>query len=176
MFSCFCIVFWSSNSKADVPRGVKKYLDYAKKLMKSNKLQEADSVYSEGIKKYPNAPSLYYFRAKLRSEYMGNCEKAIPDYTMMIKINPRFNPKAYWRRGNCLYKAGLYQAAVDDYSRCLLLIPKYGRVHFLRARAYAKLGMIGNAKKDLDLTLKYDPSHTRVVNELWRKILTGTFQ
>ena len=154
--------------------GYDKYFDMAMKYQKGGKINEADQVFSVGLSKYPRAVKLYYYRAKLRQHHMGNCRDAISDYNAVIQLNPRFNPKAFWRRGLCLYKYGQYDQAVKDYSNCLRLIPNYGRVYFLRAKAYAKLGMSVKAQKDLASAVKADPKYKNAANDLYLKIIQGS--
>jgi len=169
----FCVTLWDSWSEADETKAYDKYYIQAMKLQKQKKYKEADKVFSIGISKYPRAVNLYYFRAKLRHHYMGNCRNAIQDYSIVIKLNPRYNPKAYWRRGACLCEFGQYEQAIRDFSNCLQLIPKYGRVYFLRAKAYAKLGMIEKAKNDLKAAVKYDPKYASAAKDLLKKFLAG---
>jgi tetratricopeptide (TPR) repeat protein len=175
LFVCFLVTLWDSWSEANETKAYDKYYAQAMKLQKQKRYKEADKVFSIGISKYPRAVKLYYFRAKLRQHYMGNCRDAIQDYSIVIKLNPRYNPKAYWRRGAGLCEFGQYEQAIRDYTNCLRLIPNYDRVHFLRAKAYAKLGMIEKARNDLKATVKCDPKYTKAARDLWKKILEGRF-
>ena len=172
---CFCVILWDSWSEADETEVYDKYFVQAMKLQKQKKYKEADRVFSIGISKYSRAIKLYYFRAKLRQHYMGNFRDAISDYNIVIKLNPKYNPKAYWRRGACLCKFEQYEWAIRDFTSCLQLIPKYGRVYLLRAKAYAKLGMIEKARNDLKSATKYDPKYAKGAKDLWKKILEGRF-
>jgi tetratricopeptide (TPR) repeat protein len=151
-----------------------KYFNKALSLQKSGKYKEADMVFSEGISKNRNAIKLYYYRAKLRQHNMGDCSRAIQDYTAVIKMNPRYNPKAFWRRGLCFYESELYTSAIRDYSSCLQLIPNYGRVYFLRAQAYAKIGMFINARQDLTAAVKSDQKYKPAAERLYKKMIQGS--
>lgn len=97
--------------------------DYHKiglRLQKEKRFGDADRVFSKGILKFPKAVELYYFRGRLRHDYMGN------------------------------YK-----------------------VYFLRAKAYAKLGMLGQAVRDFKLAVKYGPEYKGKAKEIVNKIYNG---
>lgn len=159
LFVFSCIALWSAITKADEAKDYKQYYDQAIKFQRA-------------IKKNPQNAKLYYLRAKNRQN-MGKFQDAIRDYTIVIKLKPKSYPKAYWRRGLCLYKLGLYQLAIRDYSRCLMLVPKYDKVYFCRAKAYGKIGMIGKAKKDLESAVKYGPKYAPGARLVLEKLLTG---
>ena len=170
---CFCVTLWDSWSEADETYAYGKYWDIAMKLQKQKRYKEADRVFSVAISKHPNVAKLHLMRAKFRQHYMSNCRDAISDYNIVIRIAPKSYPEAYWWKGVCLYKFGLYEQAIRDYSNALLIKPKWGKLHLLRAKAYAKLNMIEKAKNDLKSTVKYDPKYTQVARDLWKKILEG---
>jgi len=168
------IIFFAFCSEAKEVNPYDKYWEVAIKYQKQNRYKEADQVFTYGIYKYPKAIKLYYFRAKLRQHYLGDYYKAILDYNVVIKLNPNYNPKAFWRRGVCFDRIGSTEAAIKDFTNCLRLMPRYGRVYFLRAQAYAKLGDIENAKKDLRSAVECDQKYKRQADILYRKILTGS--
>ncbi|MFV9644668.1 MAG: tetratricopeptide repeat protein [Desulfobacterales bacterium] len=143
------------------------------KLQKQKRYKEAERVFSIAISKHPNVDKLHLMRARFRHHYMNKCRDAISDYNMVIRIAPKSYPEAYWWKGSCLYKFGLYQQAIRDYSNAIRLKPRWGKLHLLRAKAYAKLNMIEKAKNDLKATVKYDPKYTQVARDLLKKFLAG---
>lgn len=160
-------------SMSNAKDAYRKYLDLAIKFQKQRRFKEAEMVFSKGITEYPSVAILYFKRAELRKDYMGGCQRAIPDYTMAIKLKKI--PKAYYKRGLCMTKQGLYHIAVRDFNNCLKIRPNYGgRVYFARAEAYAKLNMVKEALRDLKLTVKHDPKYRKAVESFRRKLLMGT--
>jgi tetratricopeptide (TPR) repeat protein len=170
---CFCVTLWDSWSEADETHAYGKYWNIAMKLQKQKRYKEAESVFSVAISKHPNVAKFHLMRAKFRQHYMNNYRDAISGYNIVIKIAPKSYPEAHWWRGVCLYKFGLYEQAIRDYSNALLIKPRWGKLHLLRAKAYAKLNMIEKARTDLKATVKYNPKYTQAVRDLWKKILEG---
>lgn len=170
---CFCVTLCNSWSEAVEIRDYDKYWDIAMKLQKQKRYKEADMVFSVAISKHPNVAKLYLMRGKFRQKSMRNHRDAISDYNIVIKIAPKSYPEAYWYRGACLYHFGLYEQAIRDYSNALRLNPRWGKLYLLRAKAYAKLGMIENARKDLKLAVKHSPVYTQRARDLMKKFLAG---
>ena len=168
-----CLYIFLCNSTLNATDGYKMYYDAAAQLLKENDFSSAEILISKAINKYKKRPLLYYFRAKLRQERLDNCLGAIIDYTKVIKLDYKSYPKAFWRRGRCFYKLRRYKQAVQDYSNCLRILPKYGKVHFLRASAYARIGLLNKAAIDLENAVKYSPEYRTQAKYLWDKIMKG---
>ena len=156
--------------------GAEKYYNYAMRLKKNGDVMKAESVFRKGLKKYPNSLKLNYFRAKLLHHDLGRHAEAIRGYTRVIKLNPKYNPKAFWRRGECLYYLNNFQMAIKDYNNCLRLIPNYDRVYYLRAKAYAKLGLYRLAENDLKYLIKNHPKFSNSAKLLYKSIRSGQFK
>lgn len=161
------------SSYAESNTAVDRYYDYAMKLQQNGLHDQAEEVLNAGIKKYPQATKLFYARGNLRNEYLHQYLEAVQDYTAVIRLDLKNNPKALYRRGDCLYALGAYQQSIADYSHCLKLLPGYDKVYFKRAKAYAKLGMIDNAKKDLISAVKFNPKYEPEARALLGQILSG---
>jgi tetratricopeptide (TPR) repeat protein len=169
----FIFLIFQTTSYAQLSKAIDKYYDYAMSLQQKGFYAQADDVLSAGITKIPQAIALYYARGNLRNEYLHKYFEAAMDYTAVIKLDLKNNPKALWRRGDCLYALGNYQLSIADYTYCLKLLPGYDKVYMKRARAYAKLGMIEEAKSDLQSVLKSNPKYEQEVRALLEKILSG---
>ena len=154
--------------------GYRKYYEYAIELQRQKKYVESEMVLGKTIEKYPSVALLYYGRGRLRQVHLGRCQEAIQDFSIAIKLAPKANPKAYWRRGACLHGFGFLQRAIRDYSRCLKLAPEYSKVYIMRAKAFGKLGMVKNAFADLDSAVKHKPEYSDVVEALKAKIIAGS--
>jgi tetratricopeptide (TPR) repeat protein len=174
IFSIFFIIFvLRVNLSAQSANICDRYYEAAMEKLRKKNLEQSEQLFSVGISKCPNDIRLYYFRAKLRHHYMRKIILAIGDYSYVIKMNPHYNPKAFWRRGECFYMLGNYLGAIKDYNRCLKLIPEYGRVYMLRAKAFAKIGKKANALQDIDNAVRCDPKYKRRGQELRMRILQG---
>ena len=169
IFSLFFII---GTSAGDV--GDEKHYRLALKLLQEGKYHNAESILSLGIKKYPKAAKLYFLRGDVRHTYAKRYIEAIQDYTVVIKLDIKNNPKVLWRRGDSFYEIGIYQQAIKDYSSCLHMLPKYGKVHLKRAKAWGKLGMIHNAIRDIQMAVRYDPKYEAEAQRLLNNILTSS--
>ncbi len=85
----------------------------------------------------------------------GNYQRAIKDYNRALKYNPAF-ATAYYRRGNAWRLERRFQKAVADYTTAL----RYRRHHkyyYHRSQAYARLGRLDLAVRDMQEALKLRP-------------------
>lgn len=151
-----------------------KYIDLYERFLNAKDYASAESVIGVGIIKYPNNIQLRYRRAVFYHSFQGKFDKALGDYSKVIALDRgRVFPKAYWRRGECFYKLSFYELAVKDYTKCLELLPGYGKVFMKRAMAYAKLGQLELAVKDLKTCMELEPKYAHEVRLLLNKLLEG---
>jgi tetratricopeptide (TPR) repeat protein len=175
----FCIVLFAFvNGKSSFAGNYKlsapsKYPLYVKKLMEQKQPEAAEAFLNTALKKYPSAIDLIYLRAKIRGDYLNNFNGSFADYSMAIKYAGKSFPKAYWRRADIFAHNKQFAYALKDYTSCLKLIPKYGKVYFKRAKAYLKLGFREKAKIDLQKCIRFSPVYKEAVlkfqqeNQLW---------
>lgn len=156
-----CLLFIPDTSA--IAQQQNKYLNYANQLLKQKQPKMAENVLSAGIVKHPSDIRLIYLRGKIRADNLNNPSGAFKDYSITIKHARKLFPKAYWRRGSILAGQGMTAYAIKDYTRCLQLLPKYGKVYFMRAKAYTQLGMRRKAKRDLLKCLRYSPVYKDAV-------------
>ncbi|MFW6105173.1 MAG: tetratricopeptide repeat protein [Chloroflexota bacterium] len=111
----------------------------------------------------------YTFRAMAHAK-LGDCDKAIPDYTEAIELAP--DADVYNRRGSCYQDIGEIDKAIADYSRAIELDPEYSAAYYNRAGAYVELGMDAEAISDLRkfLTLSYDEERNELVRKWIEKL------
>ncbi|MGB3654039.1 MAG: tetratricopeptide repeat protein [Rivularia sp. (in: cyanobacteria)] len=78
--------------------------------------------YDRAIKKNPNDAAAFYNRGTIRAS-RGNSEKAIADFTQVIRINPTdasafpSTVGAYLQRGRLYHRLGDKQKALADYHK-----------------------------------------------------------
>lgn len=135
-----------------------RYYDKAYGLMQHKKYRAAENLLNSAIKKNPTAIKLIMLRARLRDYYLKSLDLAIADYSRVIQLDGKSNPKAYYRRGRCFSALGLHQLAIRDYNATLAIKPDYVRVYLIRAKAYEKLGMHNMAMRDTMLFIKASPN------------------
>lgn len=115
---------------------------------KLGNIQGAVSDFKKAIELSPTSQTIqgrfaYYFY----SRKLWNHAAAV--YSKIIKLNPR-NAASLMMRGNCYRELGNYQAAIADYSDYILIQPDDPRGYQFRAFAYEKMGLLDQAKKDID--------------------------
>ena len=169
IYIVFIICFVIIHDLVVAGESVVRYLEYADHMLKEKQPQVAETILNRGIQKHPNSIQLIYLRAKVRGDYLGKEIPALYDYSMVIKHAGKSYPKAYWRRGDILLRAGKLMPAIKDYTACLKLKPTYGKVYLKRAKAFLMAGTKEMAKKDLMRCKKYSPDYTHEVNSLIQK-------
>ena len=81
----------------------------------------------------------------------GEYDRAIADFTSLIKMNP-YSCEAYYNRGEAYAEKGEYDKAIADFTRDIDLGDIY--CHFARGLAYAKMGRKSEAIVDFDVIVK----------------------
>jgi|GEM_PF-2410969 len=90
--------------------------------------------------------SLYYYQLGDHSRLQGSYKDAINQFTLAIKVNPKFL-QAYNSRGNCKVILNDYYGALSDYNKAIKINPKYPLAYKNRGIVYIKLG---DSKKAFD--------------------------
>jgi len=150
------------------------YLQQGTICARKHASDQAIVYFTKALKIKANAAMAYYRRAQVWADQKGNCYKGISDYTMALKYaTPKELKgklfKAYYRRGNCWVKLGYYDKAIADYSKSLIVNPKYIKVYGLRAIAYFKKGDYTKALADANKGLSFNPKNSdlkRLVNQI----------
>lgn len=88
----------------------------------------------------------------------GNLDRAIADYDMAIKLNPKYE-YAYFNRGNAYQNKGNFDRAITNYDRAIKLNPKIAVAYYQRGNAHKKIGDLDRAIADYDQAIKLNPKH-----------------
>jgi tetratricopeptide (TPR) repeat protein len=88
----------------------------------------------------------------------NSCDQAISDYTVAIRMNPRY-ACAYHRRGTVYKKQGMYDQAIADYTKAIELRPRHVKYYVDRARAYYCMGEHDKAIFEFNKAIEIDPSY-----------------
>jgi tetratricopeptide (TPR) repeat protein len=127
-------------------------------IMASADYQEAIKHYDSAIDpKEPNALELYRRAAAL--DALGQTDRALNDYSEAIRVNPK-DPLAFLGRGVLFAgRQRLYERAIDDFDKVLVLAPSSvdGLMH--RGDAYSQMGKFGPALADLDRAVALAPDN-----------------
>ncbi|HIA51592.1 MAG TPA: tetratricopeptide repeat protein [Candidatus Melainabacteria bacterium] len=155
-------------------------LDQAGKAREIGQLPEAIKRIDEGLKVDPLHADLWFLRGVVNANMMKFWE-AVADYNKALRYSPS-STMIYYFRGDCYEQLGKHQQAVDDYTRVIKagdelvafrFVCETGRmrdeilrddtvcvslsdVYFLRAQAYAAMGKLTAAVKDLDYVAAHD--------------------
>jgi tetratricopeptide (TPR) repeat protein len=89
---------------------------------------------------------------------MGQYDKAVEDYSKIIKIDPT-NAKAFYRRGYTYLEMKEYKKAVNNFNSALSLNPKYYDARFDRALAFSGNGDLDKAISEYDKLIKEYPDN-----------------
>jgi tetratricopeptide (TPR) repeat protein len=89
----------------------------------------------------------------------GDYDRAIPDFTEAIGLNPKHDDLAnlYSARGLAYYSKKRYSEAIADYTQTIALTPRYADAYKLRALAYYMNGQPNDAIADYRTELQLDP-------------------
>jgi lipoprotein NlpI len=85
-----------------------------------------------------------------------NYDRAITDYDMSIKLNPRVS-NVFYNRGNAWGSKGDHDRAIADYDEAIRLSPKDASSHAGRAFELTAKGEYERAVADYDIAVKFDP-------------------
>ena len=96
---------------------------------------------------------------------LGQCHKAISDYTRAIELNPEC-ALAYYGRGATYVKLGQYHKAISDCTRAIELNPECAEAYYGRGIAYIYLKKTEEAKKDLVKAVELEPSYKASIKEI----------
>ncbi len=119
--------------------------------------KNSETLWTDVIAKYPgndgayNSRGWYYLTEKMY-------DKAVPDLTRAIEINPRYLFACY-NRGNAWRKQNLYRLAIADFNRALAIDSNYILAISDRGSALFALGILDSALADFNRALKLDPAY-----------------
>ena len=117
-----------------------------------------EGYFSNAIRIRPNSEEALYGRGLWYQEH-DEFDKAIQDYTSIIKINPK-NKSAHFNLGY-LHQVHLkvYSEAVKHFSRAIEVDPQYAEAYLNRGLCFESMGNIVAAKKDFEAALANRPGY-----------------
>lgn len=117
-----------------------------------------EGYFSNAIRIRPNSEEALYGRGLWYQEH-DEYDKAIQDYTSIIKVNPR-NKSAHFNLGY-LHQVHLkvYAEAVKHFTRAIEVDPQYAEAYLNRGLCYESMGDLNAAQKDFEKALLYRPGY-----------------
>ena len=125
----------------------------------------ASADYVEALKHYDSAidprnpDALELYRRAAALDALGQTDRALGDYSEAIRLDPK-DPLAFLGRGVLFAgRQRLYERALDDFDKVLVLAPNNvdGLMH--RGDAYSQMGKFGPALADLDRAVALAPDN-----------------
>ena len=125
----------------------------------------ASADYVEALKHYDgaidprNPDALELYRRAAALDALGQTDRALGDYSEAIRLDPK-EPLAFLGRGVLFAgRQRLYERAIDDFDKVLVLAPNNvdGLMH--RGDAYSQMGKFGPALADLDRAVALAPDN-----------------
>ncbi len=116
----------------------------------------AEGYFTNAIKIKPNSEEALYGRGLYYQE-QNQLNKAIEDYTAIIKLNPN-NRNAFFNLGyiHHIYLK-VYPEAVKYYSKAIMADPQYVEAYYNRGLCYEFMGNLQDAKLDYKTALNLRP-------------------
>jgi tetratricopeptide (TPR) repeat protein len=130
--------------------------------------------FSQALKLNHNALFMVYFNRAGAYRAIGQFDKAIADYTMVIDLAPYGEwdvAQAFTRRGNLYFVKGEHLKAVEDYGHAVEINPHSLEAYFNRGVTYFVLNEYEKAIADYTHALSIDPNNVRAYKNRARSYL-----
>jgi tetratricopeptide (TPR) repeat protein len=114
--------------------------------------------FNNALRIKPESEEALYGRAMFLQEN-GDYDRAIQDYTQILKINPR-NKNAHYNLGYVHYTyLKVYSQAIKHYDDAIAADPNYAEAYYSRGLCYEAVGNIGAAQTDYEKSLQLRPGY-----------------
>jgi tetratricopeptide (TPR) repeat protein len=91
----------------------------------------------------------FYLRRGHDSEFQGDLDGAIRNYSEAIRANPKiYDGWAYKCRGDVHLEKGDFESAIRDYTEAIMIDADQPKYYYARGNAYSKKGDKAMAKAD----------------------------
>ena len=126
-----------------------------------NKVEEALSLYNEGINYMPEDVEGYYWRSWFFALYLKKYEDAISDFSKAIKLDPK-NPYWYLNRSKIYQLNGDNEKAKNDIDDAVKISEESSIYLALRGNYYSQIKENIKANKDFDNSNHLDTNNRRL--------------
>jgi lipoprotein NlpI len=128
--------------------GEKEVVTRARTAFQNGKLAEALDLAGKLIETEPGNPQGYLIRAQIHEANRAH-EKAIADYSQVLKLDPRA-AQAYQRRGTEHFKAGQITNSIADFDKFIELVPREAPYHWQRGISLYYAGRYEDGRKQFE--------------------------
>ncbi|MGV3754317.1 MAG: tetratricopeptide repeat protein [Verrucomicrobiota bacterium] len=127
---------------------VSELLQRADEKLKAGNVKQALELADEAVKTNAKDLRSFYFRGRLY-ELDKQYDKALPDYTEVLKNDTRATP-LYQRRGEVNFRLGNFKESVADFDEFLKRVPAQAPHHWQRGISYYYAGMFTEGVKQFE--------------------------
>lgn len=114
--------------------------------------------FNNALRIKPESEEALYGRALFLQEN-GDYDRAIQDYTQILKLNPR-NKNAHYNLGYLHYTyLKVYSQAIKHYDDAIAVDPNYAEAYYSRGLCYEAVGNLGAAKADYEKSIQLKPGY-----------------
>ena len=135
-----------------------------------NKVEEALSLYNEGINYMPEHVKAYYWRAWFFALYLSKYDEAISDLSTSIKLEPK-NPHWHLNRSKIYQLKGDLKSAKNDISEAVKISKESAIYIAERGNFYSVTGEFDKATKDFKESIKLDSLSRRTFHYLTENLI-----
>ena len=135
-----------------------------------NKVEEALSLYNEGINYMPEHVKAYYWRAWFFALYLSKYDEAISDLSTSIKLEPK-NPHWHLNRSKIYQLKGDLKSAKNDISEAVKISKESAIYIAERGYFYSITGEYDKATKDFKESFKLDSANRRTYHYLTENLI-----
>lgn len=139
--------------------GPSTYLKRGNRAMVAGNLEEAETLFREGLRQDPEHLELRLNLGLLKAR-QGDLQAALSELVSASKIDPE-NAQAHHDVGTTRLALGQAEAAVESLRRALELEPDYQSAHFNLANALGILERWSEVEEAVAAVLEHEPDHPR---------------
>lgn len=102
------------------------------------------------------AAMYFVFLSVLLVRQINVWNNSVTFWSQVIEKSPYEFPLAYSVRGLAYLEMGMYEQAINDCNKAIMIQPDYPQAYLNRARVYMATGRLAPAKEDLDKAIAFD--------------------
>ena len=150
------ISLWSdANSKS--PNKARPLINLGYAYGKLQQWDKAISAFNKVNEVEPNYHAAAYYNLGIAYWAIGEKEKSMENYSLAIKVDPKY-ADAYYGRGVCYYYLNEQDKALDDYSKAIAILPR-PELFYNRGMIYANKKMWNEAIADYSKAIATTPNN-----------------
>lgn len=148
-------------------RAQKSIQDIKQKAIDYYQCEKFDSalIYFNKVIELNPFDSISYIDRALTKEMLNNYCGAVADYSRLARIDSN-GVDAYFLRGIALYKMGIFDAALFDFQKSIILENDNAYAYYFVGKIYQYDGKIKTSKKYFEKALMHNDEHSESLYEL----------